>query len=138
MVVLCFAPVNAKCSVSPPRRAGVQEEADRGAAAGGAAAEAAAAGAGVPGVAAAAAAAGPGAPAAGQEAAVPLQGPGARRQRQAGLDQGGKAGGTQTPRHRSRSLRDVTGGEGGGFSRRFALGRDFEVSALRVQEIVRI
>lgn len=60
--------------------AGVQAEADRGAAAGRAPAEAAAAGTRLPGVAAAAAAGGAAAPPAGQEAAVPLQGPGAGEQ----------------------------------------------------------
>lgn len=70
-------------------RAGVQEEADRGAAAGRAAAEAAAAGASVPGV-PAAAAAGAAAAAAGQEAAVSLQRPGTQQQRQADLGPGGE------------------------------------------------
>lgn len=76
---------------------GVQEEADRGAAPGRAAAEAAAAGAGVPRV-SAAAAAGAAAPAAGQEAAVPLQRPGAKQQRQAHLGQRGKP--TRAETHR--------------------------------------
>ena len=68
--------------------AGLQEEADRGAASGGAPAEAAAAGASVPGVSAAAAGTPPAPP--GQEAAIPLQRPGPRHQRQAGLGYGGK------------------------------------------------
>ncbi len=83
---------------------GVQEEADRGAAAGRASAEAAAAGASVPGV-TAAAAAGAAATAAGQEAAVPLQRPGARQQRQARLGQRGSLHGlrhTHTHTHTRR------------------------------------
>jgi len=77
VVCIFFIPLVLPLSTCCP--AGVQEEADRRAAAGRAAAEAAAAGASVPGV-AAAAAAGAAAAAAGQEAAVPLQRPGARQQ----------------------------------------------------------
>lgn len=64
-----LTPGTVLASVSASPSAGVQAEADRGAAAGGAAPEAAAAGEGLPGVSAAAA----GAQASREEAAVPLQ-----------------------------------------------------------------